>query len=93
MGEYDWLNLDLKEHRVFLLHEANALHQEKMKLLTFKRQAEEQEIYIQELEKHLGILQRTLDVILKNKDMERRTSGCGRKKNVCKNHHRQRCIR
>ena len=49
MGEYDWLDLNLKEHRVFLLREANALHQEKMELLTFKRQAEEQEIYIQEL--------------------------------------------
>ncbi len=93
MGEYDWLDLNIKEHQVFLRCEANALHQEKMELLTFKRQAEAQATYIQELEKQLGILQRTLDAVLKNEKMERRTRSCGREKNVCKNHHRQRCVR
>ena len=71
MGEYDWLDLSLHEHRVFLLHEANELKKEVDEYHKLRDLFQAQKRYIEELEKHLDILQRTLNVVHKNKKRRR----------------------
>lgn len=85
---YDWLDLTVKENQVFLLQEANELEKEVEDLRKLVIICDNQRAYIKELEKHLGLLQKTLDVANKNKVLVRKVRVSGRKKNVRKNHYR-----
>jgi hypothetical protein len=87
MGNYDWLDLGIPEHQIFLRAEANNLYEEAKEIPKLRQKTEAQEMYIEELEKQLSIPQKTLDCVYENRCLRRRLHN-GRTKNVCKNHNR-----
>lgn len=64
---YGWLDLDLPEHRQFALSELENLYLNIEELQKYKKRYELQKQYIKELEKHISLLQRTLDMVYKNR--------------------------
>ena len=72
MGEYDWLDLNMPEHRQFLLTAANSLHEDLKEANAYREKYEEQVIYIKELENQVRLLHKTLDVIEKNRGLVRK---------------------
>lgn len=87
MGNYDWLDLGIPEYQTFLRTEANDLYEEAKKIPMLQQKVETQAKYIDELEKQLSVLQKTLDCVYENRCSRRRLHN-GRTKNVCKNHNR-----
>jgi hypothetical protein len=79
---YGWLNLDLPEHRQFALSELETLHLENEELPKYKKQCELQKQYIKELEKHVSLLQRTLNMVYKNRAKKKGVKTYRREKNV-----------
>lgn len=87
MGKYDWVDLSLREHQHFLRKEAEELHEQVQELLRFQQEAEMQAKYIEELEKQVSILQKTLDCVYENRCLRRRLHN-GRKANVYQKNNR-----
>ena len=85
---YDWLDLNKKENQVYLVNVANEMEKEIEDLRKYILTCEQQAAYIKELEKHVRLLQKTLETVNKNKVLVRKVRMCGRKKNVCKNNYR-----
>ena len=84
---YDWLDLNSFDHQLFLKGEAEYLYEQVQELSKFQQEAEAQAKYIEELEKQVSILQKTLDCVYENRCLRRRVHN-GRKKNVRKNNNR-----
>jgi hypothetical protein len=72
MAGFDWLDLSQRENQIYLVNVANDLEIENKKLRNYLITCEEQETYIKELEKQVKLLQKTLDVINKNKFLGRK---------------------
>lgn len=87
MGYFDWVDLKTPEWREFLRKTANDLHARVQELSKFQQEAETQAKYIEELEKQVSILQKTLDCVCENRCLRRRLHN-GKKKNVCNDHNR-----
>lgn len=80
MGHYDYITtLPYPEQANYLLHEANMLHEDLKDYTAVKWKCEEQAIYIETLEKQVVLLQKTLDVVNKNKVLTKKVRRCGRK--------------
>lgn len=81
MGHYDYITtLTLPEQASYLLHEANSLHEDLKDYTILKCKCAEQIAYINELEKQVKLLQKTLDVVNKNEVLSRKVRRCGRKR-------------
>lgn len=74
MAEFDWLDLSQPEHVIFLLNAANELAEGKKQWGEDWKSLQEHKRYIKELEKHIRILQKTLDMVDKN--TSKRTVRC-----------------
>lgn len=72
MGNYDWVDLSLREHQIFLMTEANNLYEEAKEIPKLRQENEAQAMYIEELEKQLSLLQKTLDCVYENRCLRRR---------------------
>lgn len=79
MGNYDWLDLGIPDHQIFLRTEANNLYEEAKEIPKLRQENEAQARYIDELEKQLSILQKTLDCVYENRCLRRRLNN-GRRK-------------
>ena len=69
---YDWLDLTKRENQIFLVNQANDMEKEIESLRNFIITCEEQKAYIKELEKQVRLLQKTLDIVNKNKVLVRK---------------------
>ena len=85
---YDWLDLTKKENQIFLVNQANDMEKEIKNLREYIIICNRQEAYIKNIEKHVRLLQKTLDVTSKNKILVRKVRVCGRKMNVRKDNNR-----
>ena len=85
---YDWLDLTKKENQIFLVNQANDMEKEIKNLREYIIICNRQEAYIKNLEKHVRLLQKTLDVTSKNKILVRKVRVCGRTQDVRKNNNR-----
>jgi heme oxygenase len=72
MGYYDWLDLGIPEYQTFLRAEANSLYEEAKEIPKLRQENEAQTRYIDELEKQLSILHKTLDCVYENRCLRRR---------------------
>ena len=84
---YGWLDLDLPEHRQFALSELENLYLNIEELQKYKKRCELQKQYIKELEKHISLLQRTLDMVYKNRTKKKGVKTYRREKNVYSKDH------
>ena len=79
-GGYDWLDLSKRENQIFLVNQANEMEEEIENLREYVIICGRPEAYIKNLEKHVRILQKTLDVVDKNRVLVRKVKKRGRKK-------------
>ena len=85
---YGWVNLDLPEHRTYALSELERLYSITEELPKYKLKCETQKQYIKELEQHVSLLQRTLNMTHKNRVKKKGVKPYRREKNVCKDNYR-----
>lgn len=78
MREFDWIDLNLPEHRQFLLTSANDMAERLKDASATHQKCEEQAAYIDVLEKQVLLLQKTLDAVNKNRVLVRRVRKRGR---------------
>jgi hypothetical protein len=71
MEDYGWIDFSLVEHQTFIMAELRDLRAVSKKYYELLSSYDKQKLYIQELEKNIDILQKTLNVINKNKRKRR----------------------
>lgn len=70
MSAYGWLDLNLPEHREYLVNEAERLSEKVDMLGKCVQECESQKKYIEYLEKQVFLLQKTVDAITKCQELE-----------------------
>ena len=88
MAEYDWLRLDLPEHREYLLREAEELAIKARQIPILRGIVADQDAYIEQLEKQIRMLHKTMSLCIKISGGEGGTRR-GRTQDVRKDNYRQ----
>jgi heme oxygenase len=70
MSAYGWVDLNLPEHREYLVDEAERLSKKVDELCEYVREGEQQKQYIVQLEKQVSLLQKTVDIMFRNQEIE-----------------------